>query len=48
MPVDLIVLCGALAMLAVFVGVAVKGLLDASSRSHAADDIKYYITEGET
>ena len=38
MSVDLIVLFGAIALLAVFAGVAVKGLLDASSRGHAADD----------
>ena len=38
MPVDVIVLSVALALLAIFVGVAVKGLLDASSREQAEKD----------
>ena len=38
MLVDLIVLSGAIALLAVFTGIAVKGLLDASGRAHAAND----------
>ena len=40
MPIDLFLSFGALALMAVLVGVAVKGLLDASSRAHAmADDV---------
>ncbi len=38
MLVDLIVLSGAIVLLVVFVGIAVKGLLDASGRAHAAND----------
>ena len=38
MPVDVIVLSAAIALLAIFVGVAVKGLLDASSREQAEKD----------
>ena len=38
MPVDLIVAFGAIALLAVFVGIAVKGLLSASSQAHAMND----------
>ena len=40
MPVDLIVAFGAIALLAILAGVAVKGLLDASGRARAvADDV---------
>ncbi len=38
MPVDLIVAFGAIALLAVFVGIAVKGLLVASSQANALND----------
>ena len=38
MSVDLIVAFGAIALLAVFVGIAVKGLLSASSQAHAMND----------
>ena len=38
MPVDLIVAFGAIALLAVFVGIAVKGLLLASSQANALND----------
>ena len=38
MPVDLIVAFGAIALLSVFVGIAVKGLLAASSQGSAIDD----------
>lgn len=38
MPVDLIVAFGAIALLAVFVGIAVKGMLVASSQANALND----------
>ena len=38
MPLDLIVLFGAIALLSVFVGMAVKGLLDTSSQVRATND----------
>ena len=38
MPFDLMIAFGAVALLAIFVGVAVKGLLDASSREQAEKD----------
>ena len=38
MPVDLILAFGAIALLAILAGIAVKGLLDAARREHDADD----------
>ena len=38
MPIDIAVLSGAIALLAILAGVAVKGLLDASRRAHEGDD----------
>ena len=38
MPIDLILAFGAIALLAILAGIAVKGLLDAARREHDADD----------